>query len=98
MPSIYSWPLRPESNHLLSSCRRWKATVWTILLAMVSLTFPTPSTLAQTGSYSRIAVQIASQDDLKPKVKSEVRRPLDSDARYVCTLSGFGNLAHCYPR
>ena len=52
-----------------------------------------PTALAQTDSSARVAFQGAKQ-----KAKFESRKPLDSDASYVCTLSGFGNLAHCYPR
>ncbi len=52
-----------------------------------------PAALAQTGPTSRIAVQGA-----KPKMNSQGHKPLESDALYICTLSGFGNLAHCYPR
>lgn len=51
-----------------------------------------PMAVAQTDTASRVAFQV------KQKVKFENRKPLDSDAAYVCTLSGFGNLAHCYPR
>jgi hypothetical protein len=55
--------------------------------------------MAQNVSYSRIAPQqIALQENTIPKMKGEARRPLDSDALYVCTVSGFGNLAHCYLR
>jgi len=50
-------------------------------------------TVAQTEGLQRVAMQ-----DARPKAKVPNRRPLDSDASYVCTLSGFGNLAHCYPR
>jgi len=98
MPSNSSLGFRTESDPAPSRHRRRKAILSTLLLTFASLSFSIPTTLAQTGSVSRIALQVASQDDPKSKVKSEIPRPLDSDALYVCTLSGFGNLAHCYPR
>jgi hypothetical protein len=63
-----------------------------LLTAMCSIV-TIPTALAQTDSSARAAFQGAKQ-----KAKLESRKPLDSDASYVCTLSGFGNLAHCYPR
>jgi hypothetical protein len=50
--------------------------------------------LSQSGSYSRVAIQ----EEPRPKAKYQSPKPLASDALYVCTLSRFGNLAHCYPR
>jgi hypothetical protein len=98
MPLSHSGRSRIESDPEGSRHRRRSPIFPTFLLTVASLPFSIPSTLAQTDSYSRIALQVASQEDPKLKVKREVRRPLDSDALYVCTLSGFGNLAHCYPR
>ena len=47
---------------------------------------------------SQIGLQSTTQAEPKQRAKSSVWKPLDSDASYICTLSGFGNLAHCYSR
>ena len=74
--------------------RRGKPTAMAILLMAAFLVVSIPPALSQSGSYSRIAMQ----EEPRPKAKNESPKPLASDALYVCTLSGFGNLAHCYPR
>ena len=64
-----------------------------ILLTAMCSAVLIPVALAQTGPSSRVAMQ-----EVKSKVRVQNPKPLESDALYVCTLSGFGNLAHCYLR
>jgi hypothetical protein len=100
MSSSYSSKIKVKPIVALSRAGRRKATTPTILLIAASLSNSIAPAMAQSGSYSRIVMQTAMQDEpsLKAKAKNSVRKPLDSDASYVCTLSGFGNLAHCYSR
>ena len=81
-------PARTRLRHALAQQAACGALVMAICTA-VSI----PAALAQTDSSPRIAMQ-----NSKPKARVQSHKSLDSDALYVCTLSGFGNLAHCYPR
>ena len=75
-----------------------KAMSWTILLIAAWLPISTTPALAQYDAYARIGLQFKIQAEPKQKAINSARKPLDSGAAYVCTLSGFGNLAHCYAR
>lgn len=70
-----------------------RRTAWVALLAATCSGVSIPVALPQTDAPQRVAMQ-----EDRPKTRIENHRPLESDALYVCTLSGFGNLAHCYPR
>jgi hypothetical protein len=96
MFSSLSTRMRTKSACAGSCPRRrpGKPAAMAILLMAASLVVSIPPALSQSGSYSRIAMQ----EEPRPKPKNQSPKPLVSDALYVCTLSGFGNLAHCYPR
>jgi hypothetical protein len=95
-----SFPLKIDAKPdlIVPRSRSRKATLWAVILVVASPSFSFSTALAQNNSYTRIALQLTRQEEPKQKVRISARKPLDSDAVYVCTLSGFGNLAHCYAR
>jgi hypothetical protein len=55
--------------------------------------------LAQSEAYSRVSEQqqVASEEPRLRAINFEPR-PLNSDALYICTISGCGRIARCHAR